>query len=96
MDAKSVQPEQPGPAPLRRLLLATYDTQRRPRVVSWSGEKHVRAYARRWWIVEAPDAAAARTAIALADAGKSHGGRVVDCGRNAAGGSPPADSRRNR
>lgn len=89
----------------RELLLAVMERQRRPRVVPPSQWTWAKAWARRWWRVEATSADDARRRIALYEValvanptvtvdGRSRG--ILECGRNALGGPdrPPATHRK--
>lgn len=81
---------------LTRMLLAVCGRERRPRCFPASRWKWAKAWARRWWLVEAGCAKEARMLIARACGQQIHSkvdppGRIVDCGRNARGGpeKPP-------
>lgn len=98
MRAPGTAPIIPGlEAPPRRILLASLARQKRLRAVHGGQdlERWVRAYARRWFVVEAPSADAARTAVEryLTACGTDLNRRVdskrygiVEAGHNAPGG----------
>lgn len=75
------------PGAARRMLLAIVGLQRRPRVVPPDRWKWAKAWARRWWHVEAASADQARLLIERTELGLGvEGACVLDCGRNARGG----------
>lgn len=89
---------------MKQLLLAVLGRETRPRLVPDADVKWTQAWARRWWLVEAESADAARELIAWADAGSNDverervtgrcrlelpHGRVLDCGRHAGGAPDP-------
>ncbi len=103
------QPVLPPAPPTRRLMLAITGRLRRPRVVPGGPdfERWARAWARRWWVVEAENADLAREAIErymdsclrIGPAKSIHAADfgIVETGRNGPGGpeQPPwAPSRR--
>ena len=87
--------------PARRLMLAVTGRLKRPRVVrgGFDVERWTRAWARRWWVVDAATADDARDAIARYDAKCDRVGLgvpvdamaygIVASGRNASGPTPP-------
>lgn len=70
-----------------KMMLATFGTQRRPRVVRAANREWARAWAKRWWEIDALCADDARKLIERADAGLGTSdptlGRIIDTGRHA-------------
>lgn len=77
---------------LKTMMLATFGRQRLPRLLPQVDHDWARAWASRWWIVEAADVGAARSLIRRTEVGAAPGlspsieGRIVTCGRNCRGG----------
>ncbi len=75
------------------MLLATFGRERRPRCVRRAEWDWAKAWAKRWWLVEAESADQARELIGRANgdgwSGPAPAGRIVDCGRHGPGGSRP-------
>lgn len=80
------------------MLLALFGRERKPRVSRRDLWPWTKAWANRWWVVEAASADDARELIARAEGGDFDGrapapeGRIVDCGRHGPGGLTRADA----
>lgn len=88
-------------------MLALFGRERRPRVVPDEDWKWAKAWANRWWVVEAPSPLEARRLIAIYEEKRlvnlsqpldSMAYGIRDCGRNGSGnpqrGSAPSRRRR--